>query len=1011
VPSRSALPLQIQVHALRAILRFAIGALFLATSCGAATVLSDGYSIRIWRTEDGLPQNAVTAAVQTRDGYLWFGTHSGLARFDGERFQVFDSANTPELADHRVTSLFEDGRGTLWIGQVTGTLTRYTAGRFAAVPLPSGPTSDQIIGLGSDEAGRVWAMHMDGSLDSVEDGQRVPSAIAPEPGKLMTWSRNERGNIWIVENSEAYRFENGRLALTKFDPLYHVDYVSMVATSCDGGAWVFREGLIRKWDGERWVENRGPFPGPIDTVSPCLELKDGTLALGTVNSGLYLVFGDGRPAVHLDQSNGLPHNWVRSLYEDLEHTLWVGTGAGLAAVRTTAFSVLNAPDRWLGASVLAVAPGRGESLWIGTEGAGVYHSLPGRWEHFGEPEGLTNLYVWAVAETPSGEVWAGNYWWGGPYRLQKGRFVRPETIDPQSSPVLALQPETKSDGLLIGRRDGLQRLDRSGATWLVKGSDIGTADVSAIVQERGGVTWCAFTRGGLARIADGKVAVLRRKEGIGSDAIQCLFSDTDGTLWIGTADNGLTRLKNGRFVNLGLAQGMADKAVCHILDDGLGYFWLSTHHGIQRIAKEDLHRCADGRIATFASQTYDHNDGLPVIEFPAGIHASACRTDDGRLLFASSKGVLSIDPARIHSNPIPPPVVIESLVIDRESVPLNSGAAVSSIPPDHQRLEFRFSGLSYVAPNKVSFKYRLDGIDRTWVDAGGKRTAFYSHLPAGSYRFHVIAANNDGVWNTEGATLALTVLPFFWETWWFLGASALVVVAGVAVLVRHITRRRLQKRMEHLEHQRELERERTRIAQDIHDDIGTSLIRIAMFSQPQRHELDQPQQTAAMLSRIYSTAREMTRALDEIVWAIDPRHDTLDSLIGYMGLFAQELLGAANIRCRLEVPVDVPAWPLTAEIRHNLFLVYKEALNNVVKHAAATEVQISVEVRARAFVLTVRDNGRGFAHDQQPARTDGRIASGNGMRNIAQRLDRIGGKSEISSEPGKGTSIAFTIPV
>jgi signal transduction histidine kinase len=274
-----------------------------------------------------------------------------------------------------------------------------------------------------------------------------------------------------------------------------------------------------------------------------------------------------------------------------------------------------------------------------------------------------------------------------------------------------------------------------------------------------------------------------------------------------------------------------------------------------------------------------------------------------------------------------------------------------------------------------------------------------------------MASNNDGVWNTTGATLAFTVLPFFWETWWFISTCALAVMAGIAVLVRYITRRRLHKRMEHLKQQRELERERTRIAQDIHDDIGTSLIRIAMFSQPEHNELDHPQQAAAVLSRIYSTAREMTRALDEIVWAIDPQHDTLDSLVGYMGLFAQELLGAANLRCRLDVPVDVPAWPLTAEIRHNLFLAFKEALNNVVKHAAATEVRITIEVRAHDFVLTVRDNGHGFDQSQPPATVSGRIASGNGLRNIARRISRIGGRSEISSQPGKGTSTSFIIPV
>lgn len=1002
----------------RLVARWAIGSLLAAANCVAATFLADGYSIRVWRTEDGLPQNTVTSAVQTRDGYLWFGTHSGLARFDGERFQVFDSANTPELADHRVTSLFEDAHGTLWIGQETGTLMRYDAGRFAKVPLPPDPASDRILGVGTDEDGRLWAMHFNGSLDAVADSHRIPSPLAPEPGRFVTWSRNKNGNIWLIENNQGYRLDNGRLVHALFEPQLESEYRGLLVAGRDGGVWVLIGDRLRKWDNGRWTEDRGVFAEAAEAyLAPVgLELHDGTLALGTVGNGLYLVFGDGRPTIHLDRSNGLPQNWVRFLYEDRENNLWVGTGnAGLAAIRPTAFSVLNAPDGWQGCSVLAVAPGRDKSLWIGTDGAGLYHTWPGsgRWDHYidREPEPFSNPYVWAVTDTPGGEVWAGNYWWGGPYRLRDGHFVRPPEIDPQSSPALALQPDAHHGGLLIGRRDGLQRLDRSRVEWLVKAADIHAADVSALAQDGQGVIWCGFTRGGIARVEDGKVTVFRRADGVGSDAIQALLCEPDGTLWIGTADNGLTRLKNGRFSNLGRAQGMADNAVCHILDDGLGYLWLSTHHGIQRIAKTELNRCADGRISSFASQTYDEDDGLPVIEFTGGAAASGCRTDDGRLWFASSKGVLSIDPARIQVNQTPPPVVIESVWIDGRSVPLRAGAVSGSIPPDHQRLEFRFSGLSYVAPNKVAFKYRLEGFDRSWIDADGKRTAFYSHLPAGDYRFRVMASNNDGVWNTTGATLAFTVLPFFWETWWFLSTCALAVMAGIAVLVRYITRRRLHKRMEHLKQQRELERERTRIAQDIHDDIGTSLIRIAMFSQPERNELDHPQQAAAVLSRIYSTAREMTRALDEIVWAIDPQHDTLDSLVGYMGLFAQELLGAANIRCRLDVPVDVPAWPLTAEIRHNLFLAYKEALNNVVKHAAATEVRITIEVRAHDFVLTVRDNGQGFDQSQPPATVSGRIASGNGLRNIARRISRIGGRSEISSQPGKGTSTSFIIPV
>lgn len=996
---------------LRSCARGALLAL-VATSGHAATFLAEGYSIRVWRTEDGLPQNIVTSAVQTHEGYLWFGTQSGLARFDGERFQIFDTANTPALPDRRISCLFEDASGTLWIGQETGMLTRYRRGRFDAVPLNAEPARDPIIGMGSDERGRLWAMRQTGAVDSLDDGHRLPSVIGSEHSSIMAMSRNERGNLWLTENLRAYRLENGRIVRGVFDPPREVEYVAGLASSRDGGVWVLLDGLIRKWSGTQWVEDRGKFPWPSDTLSSCLELQDGTLACGSINSGLYLVFGDGRPPVHLDQKNGLPQNWVRFLYEDRERNLWVGAGsAGLAAVRPTAFSVLNSPDRWQGYSVYCVAPGQNESLWIGTDGGGIYHLLAGQWSYYGADEGVSNRYIWSITETPDGEVWMGNYWWGGPYRLENGRFVRPPMIDEKTTPATALMTDRLTGDLLVGSRDGLTRLHGERAIRLISSAEFPVADASALAQDQQGAVWCGFIQGGLARVVDGQVTVFRRQDGLVSESIQCLRFDSDGALWIGTADNGLTRYKNGKFVALNINHGLVDNAICHILDDGRGFFWLSTHHGLQRIATSELNRCADGAIPRLSGQVYDHNDGLPIIEFTGGLHAAGCKTLDGRLWFASSKGLLTVDPARIQLNPTPPPVVIESLLVDGQSIVTSPSSSLSRLPPDHQRLEFRFSGLSYVAPNRVLFKYRLEGIDRDWVESGTKRTAFYSHLPAGNYRFRVIACNNDGVWNTEGATVAFTVLPFFWETWWFIGSCAIVVLVGVAVLVRYITRRRMQKRMELLERQHTLERERARIAQDIHDDIGTSLIRIAMFSQPERNELDQPQQTAAVLSRIYSTAREMTRALDEIVWAIDPRHDTLDSLVGYMGRLAQELLGAANIRCRLDVPVDVPAWPLTAEIRHNLFLAFKEALNNVVKHAGATEVRISLEVRTRDFVLLLRDNGRGFDRHQPPSTEPGRIASGNGLRNIERRLAHIGGRFEISSEFGKGTSVSFVIPL
>jgi signal transduction histidine kinase/ligand-binding sensor domain-containing protein len=993
----------------RTLVFWTLSVLAAVTGRSAVTSLANGYSLRVWQTEDGLPENLVTSVVQTKDGYLWFGTYSGLTRFDGERFRVFNATNTPGMADRRIARLFEDAQGTLWIGHEAGAITRYANGRFERFSTPSGSDSERIIGLGSDEAGGLWAMRDNGAVDSLDRGNRLPSLLATERPGQMGWSRGPGGGIWLWENGRPATLKSGRLVQLAF-PSPQDTPVSGLVGSLDGGVWVLTNNRIRKWKDNRWSEDRGPYPWPPATISCGVELQDGTLAVGTVGSGLYLVFPDGRPVVHFDRLNGLPQDWVRCLYEDREGTLWAGIGStGLVSIRPSPFSMLGPPDSWQGCSLLSVTSGPDGALWVGTDGAGLYRHLAGKWTVYRSDQGLGNQYICSVAVTPNGDVWAGHYWWGGPHVLDQGRFVSPPSVSERWTPAFALLPVPGTDELLVGNRDGLLRMNRERSQWLIRSPEGSADDACAVTQDRDGVIWCGFAQGGLARLKEGEVTVFRRKDGLGSDSVQCLFADTDGALWIGTADGGLTRFKEGRFTQLGPKQGLADTIICKILDDGLGYFWLSTHHGLQRVAKTELNRCADGLIPVFASQVYDRNDGLPIVEFLGGRQASACRTADGRLWFASSAGLISVDPSRIRPNLNPPPVKIESLVVDGRTVPIAAAAVPGHLPPDHERLEFRFSGLSFAAPSKVLFRYQLEGIDKGWIDAGSKRTAFYSRLPAGTYRFRVIACNNDGLWNLEPATLTFTITPFFWETWWFVGSSIIAAGLAIALIVRYVTHRRLQRRIEQMERQHEIERERARIAQDIHDDVGASLSRIAMLSQPARRDLAEPERSAAMLSRIYTTAREVTRSLDEIVWAVDPRHDTLDSLVDYMSKFAQDYLTTAGLRCRLDLPVSVPAWPLTAEIRHNLFLAFKEALHNAVKHAAATQVSIALRLQPAAFTLVVQDNGRGFDPAQPAATGPDRLAPGHGLANMRKRLARTGGRCEVASVPGGGTSVSLIV--
>jgi signal transduction histidine kinase len=400
------------------------------------------------------------------------------------------------------------------------------------------------------------------------------------------------------------------------------------------------------------------------------------------------------------------------------------------------------------------------------------------------------------------------------------------------------------------------------------------------------------------------------------------------------------------------------------------------------------------------------SEGLPTLECSEG---RGCKTADGRLWFPTTKGLVNVDPRHITVNPLPPPVVIEKMLVDDRTVAeAGEGSAPLKISPGRHRIEFQYTGLSLIAPQKVRFKYRLNGFETEWADAGAKRMADYNYIPPGDYSFQVIAGNNDGVWNDIGASIAFKVLPYFWQTLWFRILASTLLVAASGGLVWFETRRRMWRKMNRLEQQRAIEHERARIAHDIHDDLGAHLTRITMLSESTREELDNPIQAAAGLNQIYDTARELTRAMDEIVWAVNPKHDTLDSLVSYLEQFAQNFLAMAGVRCRLGMPLELPEWRLTTEARHNLFLAFKEALNNVARHAQASEVHVCLSLKPETFELSVEDNGRGL--EPGATKTKDRFASGNGLKNMVRRLETIGGRCDIRSQPGQGTKVLFVVP-
>jgi signal transduction histidine kinase len=404
---------------------------------------------------------------------------------------------------------------------------------------------------------------------------------------------------------------------------------------------------------------------------------------------------------------------------------------------------------------------------------------------------------------------------------------------------------------------------------------------------------------------------------------------------------------------------------------------------------------------------------LPTLECSANYQPSAWRSHDGILWFATSKGVVSVDPREREGGRPLPVAMVEEMRLDQRLLAARAGAAGPSgaatplrIPSGSHRLEFQFTGVSLASPEQVRFRYRLDGLEPSWIDASGKRSANYSYLPPGTYQFIVAASLGADLWSAPATSPAFTVLPVLTETWWFRATFGVLAVAVVAATVRYSSTRRLRRRLERLEWQRAVERDRSRIAQDIHDDLGAGLTQITLLSELARRG-SRPDREA--LAQISDTARELTQTVDEIVWAVNPRQDTLDGLVSYICQFAQEYLKVAGILCRLDVPASLPPQPLTADVRHNLFLAVKEALNNIVKHAQAHEVRLRLAHEGARLRLVIEDDGRGFAAGTVVAAAGARGSCGHGLENLANRLSAIGGRCAISSEPGSGTRVELTV--
>jgi signal transduction histidine kinase/streptogramin lyase len=659
--------------------------------------------------------------------------------------------------------------------------------------------------------------------------------------------------------------------------------------------------------------------------------------------------------------------------------------------------MINSQDQWQSRAVLSVSPARDGGLWVGTEGAGIYKLEGGRFTSLKGPPIPAARDVRCIMESQPGRVWAGTQGAGLLTNNAAGEFV-PVAVPqvPASLQLFYALYQDRGGAVWMGTQDGLVCF--SDGQWSRIGATLYRSEVRCIGQSPDGAVWIGMRGGGVARYKDGHFTQYQSPAGLTYEYISCLLADADGTVWVGTPGAGLIRWKDGVISKVMSRDGLPSDFICNIQSDGAGHLWIGSYAGILRVDKESLEH-ESGEPLNYI--LLDSSDGLTSLEMAGGNQPSACTTSDGRLWYATSGGLAMVDPARITPNPLPPPVRLEEVLVNGKAMPLPAKIVA---PPGAGSFEFHYTALSYSAPQRCRFRYRLEDVDSQWTYAGNRRSAYYSRLPPSQYRFHVIACNGDGVWNTEGAAVSFVVLPFFWERWWFAPLCWMSGLSLVIAAILTVVRQRHRRRLVALERERAVERERLRIARDLHDDLGGGLTEISLNSALAQDPALAAQETRQYIREISGRSVEMVNALDEIVWAVNPKNDDLNSLVTYFCQYAGRFLQSASLSCRIQIPPRLPATPLSAEQRHNLFLAFKEGLNNVVKHAAASSFRFSVAVESRTLRMELQDNGRGFS---EPA--DG--AAGDGLRNMRERLRQIGGRCEMASAPGEGTSLVFILPL
>ncbi len=984
---------------IKSILRFACFILLfpLTSQITAQNKLPFNFAISTWTQDEGLPQNSINDIVQTKDGYIWFATFSGLARFNGVKFTVFNTFNSPGLVSDRIIGLFEDNNGGLWISAERG-LSYYKNGSFKTFTSDDGFLTNSGVYTRQDKKGVVWLFAFPEIYRFLDGRFYKQEIIYDENLRSRAYNGDAdffvpfKNNIYaVVENKVIDFITNDKHPGSYFWSAIEYPKGTIWASTNSYGLYKFsRDGVQRYTTDDGLLSNH---LGHLYLDSEGAIWVTGPRGLNYIlNNKIYSI----------TRGQGIPDSDNKVLIQDHEGNYWIGTSTkGIFQLRKTIISNYSEKDGLRNDQILSISNRSDGGLLIGTNGGGLYELRNNKITYSPLNKSIKEKFIWSIFEDSQKRVWCSDS--DLFYIDEMGKAVYTTSGEFYLYNTQAIY-EDKTGAIWVGYRFGLLRYYNNKFERYSTEQGLSDNDVRCIYEDDKGNIW-AGTVNGLNKISKGKVEAFANIPGLRNQYIRAIHQDSDGVLWFGTYGGGLLRYKNNKFFVFTTENGMHDNVISNIVEDHNGYFWMGGNRGIQRVKRQQLSDYADGKISSYFVYNYDKSDGMISVETNGGFQPSAVEDKNGNIYFPTIKGLSVVHTKELQINNKVPPVYIENVLVDGKSRDFTD----LHVSYDSSNIEIEYNVLCFTAPEKTHSKYIMEGYDNGWNNTVNLRYARYTNLPPGEYTFKVIASNNDNVWNEQGASIPITVLPPFWMTWWFRSILIILFLSiGPIIYYRRIRALKAEQVRQHKFSEKLInsqEHERSRIAQELHDSLGQELLLIKNRAMLGLKSLAGDSKTKQQLEYISDYSVNAINLVRRISHNLRPPELDRLGLTETLRSVVNEIkdLNVVNIKSTVE---DIDGL-IEKRKEINLLRIVQEAVANILKHAGATEIIINVSSKDGTVNVFIADNGKGFNQE-----TDSYVATrGLGFSGMKERTKILDGSFTVDSSPGNGTKINIGIPI